>query len=404
MKYFRSSSDVRARVLAGATAVALAMAAKTFAAGDVPAAAFRAPKLDPAAEARVMALNCARLSPDDVRALAAAPAPRVIQLHGGVPIVYLLMVSFGRFLVGMGYPESSIRDPVSGDWSYSPYMDTKQLAGLVAWQYERDGMRPMLIGHSQGGLAVVKVLKDLAGRGGNTLQVWNPYTWAYEDRTSIVDPLTGEARPVVGSSVAYGSAVGAGGWALILPREWESLDTLRKIPDTASEFTGFFVGNDLIAMSFAGNPLDVPYEASGKAAVRNVVLPSTYNHITVPDADDLPEDPKVKSWVDAFVPGTDADTSSLPLSAQLHVMYAADVWYSVKKHWCLEAQNLIRHTSKSDARSAPKPAPEKKPEAAPDTIAAPKPDAPPPPGSGAAPAERPGNGPMTPQPVPPSAP
>jgi hypothetical protein len=32
----------------------------------------------------------------------------------------------------------------------------------------------------------------------------------------------------------------------------------------------------------------------------------------------------------------------LPADAQLHVMWAADVWYSIKKHWCLEAQTLIR--------------------------------------------------------------
>ena len=73
------------------------------------------------------------------------------------------MESFGRFLTGMGYPEASIRDPGSGDWSYSPYMHTTQLAGLVAWQYEHDGMRPMMVGHSQGGLYAVKILKDLAG-------------------------------------------------------------------------------------------------------------------------------------------------------------------------------------------------------------------------------------------------
>jgi hypothetical protein len=363
MRYPRPS---KATSLVALGLFALAAAMRVPAADDTPPTTFRAPKLEPAAEARVLALNCERLSADDVRALSAAPAPRVMLLHGGVFPVYLLMVSFGRFLVGMGYPEASIRDPASGDWSYSPYMDTRQLAGLIAWQYERDGMRPMMVGHSQGGLYVVKILKDLAGRSGDTLQVWNPHAWDYESRTSITDPFTGKARPVVGLSVAYGSAVGAGGWALLLPNQWENLDTLRKIPDTVDEFTGFFVAADLIALSFPGNPLDSPYTANSKAVVRNVTLPATYNHITVPVTDDLPQDPAARAWIEAYFPGSDADTSTLSLSAQLHVLYAADVWYSVKKHWCLESQNLIRQTAKPEPAPLPKPepVPPSKPEAA----------------------------------------
>ena len=344
--------------LIGLALLAFAAATRVPAADDVRAPPFRAPKLEPVAEARLLALNCERLSADDVRALGAAPAPRVMLLHGGVFPVHLLMAAFGRFLVGMGYPEASVRDPANGDWSYSPYMDTRQLAGLVAWQFERDGMRPMMVGHSQGGLYVVKILKDLAGRSGDTLQVWNPHAWDYEGRTSITDPFTGKERPVVGVSVAYGSAVGAGGWALLLPNQWESLDTLRKIPDTVDEFTGFFVAADLIALSFPGNPLDSPYTANGTAVVRNVTLPATYNHITVPVADDLPQEPAARAWVDAYYPGSDADTSSLSLSAQLHVLYAADVWYSVKKHWCLEAKNLIRQTKKAEPAPPPKAEPD----------------------------------------------
>jgi len=50
----------------------------------------------------------------------------------------------------------------------------------------------------------------------------------------------------------------------------------------------------------------------------------------------------VRNWINAFVPGNGADPSGLPGDASLHVMWAADVWYSIKKHWCLEAQSLIR--------------------------------------------------------------
>src|SRR5216117_3624182 len=82
----------------------------------------------------------------------ATVAPRIILLHGGIYPVHLLMVSFGRFLTEMGYPQAQIRDPGNRDWSYSPYQESTEIAGLVAWSYERDGMRPMIIGHSQGGM------------------------------------------------------------------------------------------------------------------------------------------------------------------------------------------------------------------------------------------------------------
>jgi hypothetical protein len=277
-------------------------------------------------------------------------------LHGGVYPVHLIMESFGTFLVGMGYPEAQIRDPGNGDWSYSPYQQTSRLAGLVAWQYEHDGLHPMLIGHSQGGLSAVRILKDLAGWGGD-VRVYNPLTGTLEDRTTIVDPLTGRTRPVVGVSVAYASAIGAGGLALVLPGWWESLDTLRQIPDTVDEFTGYRIEVDLIALSLPGNPLDRPYENGGKAHVRNVMLPATYNHVVVPLTAVLADDPAVRDWINSYVPDQPADTSSLPASAAGHVLWAADVWYSIKKHWVTELQQLIRARRAAPGVEAATPAP-----------------------------------------------
>ena len=61
-----------------------------------------------------------RISDDDVRTvLAAAPTPHIILIHGGVIGVYLMMESFGNFLVGMGYPVDKIRDPHDGAFSQS---------------------------------------------------------------------------------------------------------------------------------------------------------------------------------------------------------------------------------------------------------------------------------------------
>jgi len=346
-----------------------------------PRAVVDALALDPATEDRILALDPLHVSEKDIRdTLAGAPAPRIILSHGGVFPVFLIMWSFGKFLNKMGYPEASIRDPASGEWSYTPYDTTDRLAGLIAWAYEHEGMRPMMIGHSQGGLFVVKILKRLAGQFGDSARVYDPIRGSYQDRTTIVDPLTGKERPVVGLSMAYGSAVGAGGIALALPAWWEPLATLRKIPDTVDDFTGFFIDADLIALSFTGNPLDVQYEPTGTANVRNFRLPVTYNHITVPITEDLASDEGARAWIDAYVPGKEQDTSGLSLNAQLHVLWAADVWYSIKKWWVLELQRLIRARrgeAVPDAKAAV--APEPRPVVAPSPQpAAVPPQAPPP--------------------------
>jgi len=306
---------------------------------------------DRAWQERLLALDPGHITDRDVReVLAKGPTPRIMLLHGGVYPVHLLMTSFGHFLTEMGYPEAQIRDPGNHDWSYSPYLRPVQLAGLVAWEYEHDGVRPMLIGHSQGGLMAVTILKDLAGQNGNAIRVWNPITATLEDRTTIIDPLTHRERPVVGVSVAYASAVGAGGWALLLPNWWEDLDTLRKIPDTVDEFTGYFIEVDLVALSLPGNPLDKPYESEGSAHVRNMTLPATYNHIIVPLTATLGRDAQVRDWINAYAPGDKRDPSALPGDAPEHVLWAADVWYSIKRHWCIEAQRLVR--AQRDSTSA----------------------------------------------------
>ena len=82
----------------------------------------------------------------------------------------------------MGYPEAKIRHPGDGRLSHSPYEPSASIAGAVAWYYEREGMMPMIVGHSQGGIQAVKVLYELAGAFGDRVRVWNPLTDAAEDR------------------------------------------------------------------------------------------------------------------------------------------------------------------------------------------------------------------------------
>ena len=76
-------------------------------------AVLRAIAVDPAVEERVLALDPERISEREVReTLALAPAPRIINLHGSVPLV--TMQPFAEFLIAMGYPAERLRNPRDG--------------------------------------------------------------------------------------------------------------------------------------------------------------------------------------------------------------------------------------------------------------------------------------------------
>jgi hypothetical protein len=303
----------------------------------------RSLSIDRAVEDRILALDPQRISDDDVRnTLAKGPTPRIFEIHGGVYPVHLLMESFAEFLTGMGYPENRIRDPGDGTFSQSPYGDSERQAGAIAWYYEHEGVRPMLVGHSQGGIQVVKILHELAGTFGSTRRVFDPLAGQFEERTTIVDPLTGRERPVVGLSVAYASVVGAGGWALVLPSHWKVLRVIREIPDTVDDFIGYRIGVDFFAWDAPGLEGFKTFHADGKAKVRNVTLPAEYSHVFVPATAQLVESPAMRAWINAFDPDNVAGRAPLPEGPATNVMWAADVWHSIKKHWCIEAQRLIR--------------------------------------------------------------
>jgi hypothetical protein len=307
------------------------------------ASPLRAVALGPALEDRILAIDPENVSADDVRdTLSKAPAPRVILFHGGVYPVHLAMTSFAQFLVGMGYPEERVRVPgTTNDWSHNPYLPSERVAGLIAWSYEREGLRPMLIGHSQGGIQVVKVLHDLAGTFGPSVRVWNPLA-GFEARTTIVDPITGRERPVVGLSVSLASAVGAGGPSFIFPNNWDVLGRLRDIPDSAVQFNGYFIGIDWFVVNFGGPGAD-RFRPLGKTLVRNVELPAGYLHVSVPVSHHLPSNAEFKGFIDAYRATTDKpDESKMPGTYSDNIYYAADNWAGVKKHWVLELQRLIR--------------------------------------------------------------
>jgi hypothetical protein len=311
--------------------------------GATAGSVLRSLSIDRAVEDRILALDPERIGDDDVRnTLAKGPTPRIFAIHGGVYPVHLLMESFAEFLTGMGYPENRIRDPGDGAFSRSPYEDSERQAGEIAWYYEHEGVRPMLVGHSQGGIQAVKILHELAGTFGHALRVFNPITREFEERTTIVDPLSGRERPVVGASVAYAAVVGTGGWALALPVHWKVLNVIREIPDTVDDFTGYRIGLDFFAWDGPGLEGVKTFHSGGKAKVRNVTLPAEYSHVFVPATAQLVQTPAMRAWINAFDPDNEAGRAPLPDGPAINVLWAADVWHSIKKHWCLEAQQLIR--------------------------------------------------------------
>jgi hypothetical protein len=293
--------------------------------------------IDDALAARILALDPEHVSARDVSdVLAHAPAPRLIVISGSVPLV--TMEPFGRFLAAMGYPEARIRDPATEEWAYSSYRSGAELAGIVAWHYEHDAMMPMLIGHSQGGMVVLRTLWELAGAFGDAIELCDPLSGKSVGRTQILDPLDGRLRPVVGLRVGYAAALATGKLPRLLLGQWTMLRLLRSVPDTVEEFTGFLIEWDPIAGTFPGAE---HYAAAGSARVRTVTLPSSYSHIGLPRVLHLADDPAMRAWIDAYVP--DRLAAALPEGVDTtNLLHAADIWHSVKRHWCLELQRLVR--------------------------------------------------------------
>ncbi len=313
-----------------------------------PSAAALARSLDEQLMLDILAIDPDKVTDSDVRKLlAAGPTPRIVNLHGGIYPVHLVMESFTRFLVGMGYPADKLRHPGDGRLSHSPYEGSQQIAGLLAWYYENEGLMPMLVGHSQGGIQIVKVLYVLDGKETPQVAVWNPLRDAAEPRVTIRDPLSGETRPVVGLKVPYASVVAAGGAALLLPNQWEmGGGRLQRIPDSVQNFTGYSLGVDLVAWDLPG--AGARYRALGSAKVRNVELPSDYSHVMVPATAHLARDPALRDWINAYMPGQPVAPPPDQANAT-NLMWAADVWHEIKKHWVLQAQQVLRQQQRTAA-------------------------------------------------------
>ena len=307
--------------------------------GGAPASRQETLPLDPSLEQRILALDPEHIPAAEVRdLLSRAPAPRIICLQGSA--AFISMKPFAEFLIAMGYPKTKLRDPVDGSMSRSSFGDSEQLAGEMAWYYENEGMMPILIGHSQGGMLAIKVLYEFNGSFHREIPVWNPLTRSAEPRTGIVDPLSGRERPVVGLKVGYVAALATGKLPRFLLGQWDMMGKLRAIPDTVEDFTGFTIEWDMIAGTPPGSEA---YHADGTAHVRNIELPPQTSHIRMPRTRYLTGQRATRQWIDDYDPA--APLPPLPEGPGIdaaNIVHAADIWYSVKKHWCIEAQRLLR--------------------------------------------------------------
>ena len=302
----------------------------------------RSLEIDRDLENRILALDAKNITEEDIQTtLQFAPAPRVHCVAGGTFLVHLQMNSFADFLVGMGYPRDKIRHPGNGSYS-SPCIDSApRIAGLLAWYYEKEGLRPMLIGHSQGGIQAMRILHELAGKMSSSINVWNPLTGWWEDRDYIIDPITGEQTPVTKVQCSFASVVGAGGMTRLLPYQWRMMFRLRTVPDSVIEFTGFYMHGDLLGGDLLGFADKNSYKHNGVAEVRSVLLPFGHDHYFVPNTKHLARNKSTRDWINAYEPN---DTPGYPDidGPRTNIVWGAEVWTSIKRHWCLEAQRLIR--------------------------------------------------------------
>ena len=65
----------------------------------------------------------------------------------------------------------------------------------------------------------------------------------------------------------------------------------------------------------------------------------------------LAADARTRAWISAYSPSAASATApEIPGGPDTtNILHAADIWYSIKEHWCVAAQRLIR-AQRAEAR------------------------------------------------------
>jgi hypothetical protein len=194
-------------------------------------------------------------------------------------------------------------------------------------------------------MQAVKVLDVLAYS--EKVDIWNPFTWQNEGKSEITDPLTGKKRPAAGIKLPYAVSIGAGGLTRVLPNQWDMNFRLRTVPDTVEEFTGFYKHNDLLGGDLLGYGSQNLFEARGTARVRNIQLPAGWKHGGIPETEHLLKSQAIIDRINSYHPPSETlivieENAETMNPKTLYLSFAEDVWFSIKKHWVIELQRLIR--------------------------------------------------------------
>ena len=107
------------------------------------------------------------------------------------------------------------------------------------------------------------------------------------------------------------------------------------------------LGGDVLGSGRAND-----YHATGKAVVHNVRLRALSSHSSIPDAKDLLLNQEIREWINRYEPAeaaSEGKTLERKFGAQsARILWAAEVWYRIKKHWVLELQRRIAASRTGD--------------------------------------------------------
>jgi len=197
----------------------------------------------------LLALDPERIGEREVRELRAlAPAPRVLLFKGSVGAD---MESFGAFLKHMGYPQQQLLNPATGRYSYSfawsgcRCTECEAMPARVGQWLNSEGMAPMLVGHSGGGVTVGRILQELATADGTVPRL--PFA------------------ATLGTGALLRWAPGFPGCAADVPR-------LGLVPPSVQAFTGYRIAGDPFTALLGFGDYRAVESGAAPAQVRNVLL------------------------------------------------------------------------------------------------------------------------------------